>query len=159
MAKRNALVVLTFVLLLQGSWVAIPESAAVATSAKTSIRDSKIPVTTTHVPTMKRKVRSPEASRSFAKRHMFTRYHWGMRNYKCLVTLWTRESNWNYRSDNPNSSAYGIPQALPGSKMASEGSDWRTNPETQIKWGLRYIKSRYGTPCAALEHSYDYGWY
>lgn len=79
--------------------------------------------------------------------------------YRCLVSLWERESGWNYRADNPSSDAYGIPQALPGSKMASAGSDWATNPQTQIRWGLRYIKDRYGTPCAAWAHSEDVNWY
>lgn len=79
--------------------------------------------------------------------------------YRCLVLLWERESGWNYRADNPSSDAYGIPQALPGSKMASAGSDWRTNPQTQIRWGVRYIKDRYGTPCAAWAHSEKVNWY
>src|SRR5690606_26581320 len=67
----------------------------------------------------------------------------------CLEKLWTAESGWKHRADNPTSSAYGIPQSLPGSKMAAAGSDWRTNPTTQITWGLDYITDRYGTPCAA----------
>jgi hypothetical protein len=79
--------------------------------------------------------------------------------YGCLVQLWNRESGWNYRASNSSSGAYGIPQALPGSKMASAGADWRTNPATQIRWGLRYISSRYGTPCGAWAHSQSAGWY
>jgi hypothetical protein len=79
--------------------------------------------------------------------------------FGCLDRLWTRESGWNYQADNPTSSAYGIPQALPGSKMASAGSDWRTNPVTQMRWGLDYIADRYGTPCAAWAHSENTGWY
>lgn len=79
--------------------------------------------------------------------------------FGCLDSLWTRESNWRWNAANPTSSAYGIPQALPGSKMASAGSDWQTNPVTQIKWGLGYIASRYGTPCAAWGHSQRVGWY
>jgi len=84
---------------------------------------------------------------------------WSSSQFTCLDLLWKRESGWNYKADNPSSSAYGIPQALPGSKMASEGSDWRTNPATQIKWGLNYIAGRYGTPCAAWAHSERVGWY
>jgi hypothetical protein len=76
----------------------------------------------------------------------------------CLDSLWQRESGWRVYASNP-SGAYGIPQALPGSKMASEGSDWRTNPATQIRWGLGYIGSRYGGPCAAWSHSQATGWY
>jgi len=79
--------------------------------------------------------------------------------FGCLDSLWTRESNWNPRADNPTSSAYGIPQALPGSKMASAGADWATNPVTQITWGLGYIQDRYGSPCSAWGHSQSVGWY
>jgi len=84
---------------------------------------------------------------------------WGAGEFSCLKALWTKESGWNYRAMNPSSGAYGIAQALPGSKMASAGSDWRTNPATQIKWGLDYIDDRYGTPCGAWGHSQSSGWY
>ena len=83
----------------------------------------------------------------------------GLDQWPCLDKLWKKESGWNYKATNRSSGAYGIPQALPGKKMASAGSDWRTNPATQIKWGLGYIKGRYGTPCAAWGHSQDVGWY
>lgn len=79
--------------------------------------------------------------------------------FGCLDSLWTRESNWRVNADNPSSSAYGIPQALPGSKMNSAGADWATNPATQIKWGLGYIRDRYGSPCGAWGHSQSNGWY
>ena len=79
--------------------------------------------------------------------------------FSCLDSLWTRESNWTVNADNPTSSAYGIPQALPGSKMSSAGSDWATNPVTQIRWGLGYIQDRYGSPCSAWGHSQGVGWY
>lgn len=75
--------------------------------------------------------------------------HWEGDEWECLDQLWLHESGWNHHADNPTSDAYGIPQALPGNKMATEGSDWATNPETQIKWGLNYISGRYGTPCNA----------
>ncbi len=74
---------------------------------------------------------------------------WSDEQFRCLDRLWTKESNWKVTADNPTSSAYGIPQALPGRKMASAGADGRTNPATQITWGLRYIADRYGTPCSA----------
>ena len=86
-------------------------------------------------------------------------FGWAAAQWPCLAKLWTRESNWNPRAANPRSSAYGIPQALPGSKMATEGADWRTNHATQIDWGLKYIDDRYGSPCAAWNHSQGYGWY
>jgi hypothetical protein len=82
-----------------------------------------------------------------------------LREFACLNKLWARESGWNHRASNDSSGAYGIPQALPGRKMASAGDDWRNNPATQIKWGLGYIKGRYGTPCKAWAHSEDVGWY
>jgi hypothetical protein len=79
--------------------------------------------------------------------------------FPCLDKLWKRESGWNYKALNSGSGAYGIPQALPGSKMASVADDWKTNPATQIKWGLGYIEGRYNTPCGAWNHSEDVGWY
>jgi hypothetical protein len=79
--------------------------------------------------------------------------------FPCLDKLWKRESGWNHRARNNSSGAYGVPQALPGNKMASAGDDWEDNPATQIKWGLGYIKGRYGTPCEAWQHSEDVGWY
>jgi hypothetical protein len=78
--------------------------------------------------------------------------------FGCLNDIWTRESGWRYNAANA-SGAYGIPQALPGSKMATYGSDWQTNPATQIKWGLNYIKSRYGSPCQAWAVWQSQGWY
>ena len=79
--------------------------------------------------------------------------------FTCLDKLWTRESGWNPLADNPTSTAYGIPQSLPGSKMAAAGADWRFNPKTQMAWGLRYIKARYGDPCHAWAHSEKDNWY
>ena len=73
---------------------------------------------------------------------------WGPDQFGCLNSIWVRESGWNELAGHP-ASAYGIPQADPGSKMAAEGSDWLTNPQTQIRWGEDYIQSRYGTPCQA----------
>jgi hypothetical protein len=92
-------------------------------------------------------------------RAMLADYGWGDGQFSCLDSLWTRESDWNYRAENPSSGAYGIPQALPADKMASAGSDWRTNPATQIEWGLGYISDVYGTPCGAWEQSQSVGWY
>ncbi len=83
----------------------------------------------------------------------------GIDQFPCLDNLYKKESGWNYRASNRSSGAYGIPQALPGSKMASAGSDWETNPATQIKWGLSYIQGRYDSPCGAWSHSQNSGWY
>ena len=84
---------------------------------------------------------------------------WNETQYSCLVSLWTRESNWRVNAYNAGSGAYGIPQALPGLKMASVASDWQTNPATQIRWGVNYITRRYLTACSALAHSDQFGWY
>jgi hypothetical protein len=84
---------------------------------------------------------------------------WDSTQFNCLVSLWNRESHWNVYDLNTSSGAYGIPQALPGSKMASAGADWATNPATQITWGLGYISGRYGTPCGAWDHSNAVNWY
>jgi hypothetical protein len=84
---------------------------------------------------------------------------WKIDQFPCLNKLWDKESGWNHRAYNEGSGAFGIPQALPGSKMQSAGSDWKTNPATQIEWGLGYIKGRYGSPCEAWAHSQDTGWY
>jgi energy-converting hydrogenase Eha subunit A len=92
-------------------------------------------------------------------RKMLGHYGWRAAQFTPLNSLWNRESGWNKYAANPYSSAYGIPQAVPGSKMASAGPDWQTNATTQIRWGLRYIKSRYGSPAAAWAHELAYGWY
>ncbi|WFE59901.1 lytic transglycosylase domain-containing protein [Micromonospora sp. WMMD712] len=83
----------------------------------------------------------------------------GIDQFPCLDKLWTKESGWNPRAHNSSSGAHGIPQAVPGSKMASVGDDWETNPATQIKWGLGYIKGRYSSPCSAWSQSQSEGWY
>lgn len=106
--------------------------------------------------------RYPYASKAYNKKYaqvtMEQKYNWGNKQYKCLVTLWNRESGWRVNAHNP-SGAHGIPQALPGKKMSSAGPNWRSNPHTQIKWGLKYIKGRYGSPCSALGHSNKHNWY
>lgn len=84
---------------------------------------------------------------------------WDDTQYQCLVTLWDRESSWNLYATNPSSGAYGIPQALPGDKMGEVAADWRTSAAAQINWGLGYIAERYGNPCGALQHSYQFNWY
>jgi hypothetical protein len=92
-------------------------------------------------------------------RGMLGGYGWGDDQFSCLVSLWHKESGWRYNAYNASSGATGIPQALPGSKMASAGADWQTNPATQIAWGLGYISGRYGSPCGAWSHSQSVGWY
>lgn len=92
-------------------------------------------------------------------RALMPKYGLSASEFGCLDNIWTQESGWNIRADNPTSSAYGIPQALPGSKMASAGPDWATNAETQISWGLGYIRDRYGSACAAWSYKQGAGWY
>lgn len=84
---------------------------------------------------------------------------WTGEQWYCLYQLWQKESGWRTTAGNPSSGAYGIPQALPASKMASAGADWATNPATQITWGMGYIAGRYGTPCSAWATSQARGWY
>ncbi|HVA61028.1 MAG TPA: hypothetical protein VNG13_10915 [Mycobacteriales bacterium] len=84
---------------------------------------------------------------------------WYSGQWTCLDELWSRESGWRFDAVNYGSGAYGIPQALPAWKMATAGPDWRTDPLTQIQWGLGYIAGTYGTPCTALAHSDWYGYY
>ncbi len=96
--------------------------------------------------------------RRIAKR-LLHRFHWRKRQFRYLNLLWSRESSWNIRALNAYSGAYGIPQAVPGSKMASAGPHWQTSARTQIMWGLRYIKARYGSPEGAWNHELGTGWY
>jgi len=103
--------------------------------------------------------RTPDGARKVAKILMDDNYGWGDKQYDCLVDLWTKESNWNYRASNKSSGAHGIPQALPATKMEVVGTDWRTNPVTQISWGLRYIDIRYETPCKAYAKFQRSRWY
>ena len=86
-------------------------------------------------------------------------YGWSEYDFECLVNLWNRESGWSPNAVNKRSGACGIPQSLPCNKMASHGSDYRTNGKTQIRWGLDYIKNRYGSPANAWAHSQQTGWY
>ena len=94
--------------------------------------------------------RTPLGAKKVAKSILMNEYGFSEKEYKCLNQLWTKESNWNYKARNKYSGAHGIPQALPASKMNVVSTDWRTNPVTQIRWGLRYISIRYETPCKAL---------
>jgi len=94
--------------------------------------------------------RTPIGAKKVAKAILINEYGFAEKEYKCLNSLWTKESHWNYKARNKTSGAHGIAQALPASKMNVVSTDWRTNPVTQIRWGLRYISIRYETPCKAL---------
>ena len=104
------------------------------------------------------KGKSAAAAMSYARKSL-TAFGLRLTEWGDLVRLWNRESGWNYRATNPSSGAYGIPQSLPADKMASAGADWKTNPFTQIRWGLGYIRQRYGSISAAWAHEQHFGWY
>ncbi len=99
---------------------------------------------------------SPKA---IAKQILKNKFGYGADQFSCFDNIIMHESMWDIHATNASSGAYGIPQALPGSKMASVGSDWRTNPATQITWGIQYMKSTYGSPCAAWSFKSSHGWY
>jgi len=103
--------------------------------------------------------KTPEGARIVAGQLVATTYKWNAKQMSCLNTLWTGESHWNFKAHNYSSGATGIAQALPANKMDVIATDWRTNPVTQLKWGLRYIKIRYGTPCRALAQTRWKGYY
>jgi hypothetical protein len=97
--------------------------------------------------------------REIARQMMLNKYSWGEDEFACYDAIIMRESKWDPFADNPYSTAYGIPQALPGNRMAAFGDDWRTNPVTQIRWGLDYVDQRFGTPCQAWSFKRAHGWY
>jgi len=96
--------------------------------------------------------RTQAGARKVAQVILTQEYGFDQSQYSCLNSLWTRESHWNYKAHNYRSGAHGIAQALPAEKMSVVGTDWRTNPVTQIRWGIRYITMRYDTPCKAWSH-------
>ena len=102
---------------------------------------------------------TPDGARAYAADLAASQYGWGADQFQCLDKLWQKESGWNYQAYNASSGATGIPQSLPGSKMATAGDDWETSAATQIRWGLGYIQSAYGTPCSAWSHSQSVNWY
>ncbi|NGO09854.1 transglycosylase SLT domain-containing protein [Streptomyces sp. HC44] len=102
---------------------------------------------------------APQASYTVAEVQEMARQIVPSGQFQCFSNIVDHESSWNYRADNPTSDAYGLVQALPGSKMSSAGADWQTNPATQIKWGLSYMEDRYGGPCGAWEFWQANNWY
>jgi len=97
--------------------------------------------------------------REMARQILENKYDLGDAHYTCFNNIIMRESKWDIDATNPSSGAYGIPQALPGSKMSTVGADWRTNPATQITWAIEYMKKRYGSPCGAWSFKRSHGWY
>jgi hypothetical protein len=125
-----------------------------AVKVKAKVRAKRVSRSRAHGFTEPQTGSNRSIGRSMAASHGWTGVQWD-----CLNNLWQKESGWSTRSSNSSGSAWGIPQALPGSKMKSAGTDWRTNPATQIKWGIGYIDNRYGTACKAWGHWQSHNWY
>ncbi|PFG32319.1 uncharacterized protein YabE (DUF348 family) [Sanguibacter antarcticus] len=134
------------------------ERTVVARQVIVAPRDELVSIGTLELPDPTTVVIDSGSARALGQSMALERGY-GADEFACLESLWTKESNWNVTAENASSGAYGIPQSLPGSKMASVASDWRTNAATQITWGLNYIEGRYGTPCGAWAHSQSSGWY
>lgn len=139
---------------------AAQERAAAARAANARAADARpSPQPTSSPPPVASAPAGPSGSPQQIALAMLSDFGWSSSQFGCLDSLWERESNWNPEADNPYSGAYGIPQALPGSKMASAGADWATDAATQIRWGLGYIQATYRSPCGAWDHETAYGWY
>lgn len=136
---------------------AAAKAAAEAAAAKAAADAAAAEESTSSASSRPSAPANPTEAQAIA-REMLAQRGWGDDQFGCLVELWNHESGWNVYASNP-SGAYGIPQALPGSKMATAGDDWQTNPATQITWGLGYISGRYGTPCGAWDTFNAQGWY
>jgi hypothetical protein len=134
-----------------------PRHAAKKPAATVAATESSGPTPSQSTPTPTKPANSGSPQR--IAQGLLSSSGWSSSQFACLYPLWEHESGWSVRSQNAGSGAYGIPQALPGSRMASAGPDWQTNATTQIKWGLQYIKSTYGSPCAAWSHEQATGWY
>jgi hypothetical protein len=135
------------------------EMAAVQTPAATVSPTATATPTATPQPTATATAPAASGSPQQIAQAMLGSFGWSSSQFACLNPLWAHESGWSVTASNASSGAYGIPQALPGSKMASAGPNWQTNATTQIKWGLQYIKGTYGSPCAAYAHEQSTGWY
>lgn len=144
----------------------VVEEVKEETKEKNTEKTEKSPSNTTKSTNTQKKVTKSAPKVSYNKDELkqyaydlVISYGWTEEDYECLVKLWNRESGWRPDAVNKSSGACGIPQALPCKKMSSEGSDYATNGKTQIRWGLKYIKNRYGSPSKAWAHSQQTGWY
>jgi hypothetical protein len=141
---------------------AAARAAAQAAAEATAQAQATAPSTSAPQPTQTASTPAapaPSGSPQRIAEAMLGSFGWSSSQFSCLDPLWEHESGWSVSAYNAGSGAYGIPQALPGSRMASAGPDWQTNAATQIRWGLEYIKSTYGSPCAAWDHEQATGWY
>jgi hypothetical protein len=128
------------------------QAAAKAAAAKAAVAKAANPAVT-------QRATEPSGSPQQIAEQTLRRFGWSGSQFSCLEPLWERESGWDVTAENPSSGAYGIPQALSGSLMASAGPDWQTDAATQIRWGFTYIQGRYGSPCGAWAHEEADGWY
>lgn len=135
------------------------EALRLAKASKPQVTSRGGTATRTSTTTTPQATGSTGSYQSYARDLCINTYGWTENDFQCLVKLWNRESGWNPNAHNKSSGAHGIPQSLPASKMASEGADYYTNGNTQIRWGLKYIKGRYGSPSKAWAHSQSKGWY
>jgi hypothetical protein len=135
------------------------EAAAVSQIKRTAPRAAPVVKRVTKSKTPPYRFGTKKFNLWYAQSYMLFRYHWNFPQFACLAKMWGRESAWNQYAWNHASDARGIPQAQPGEKMAKFGRDWRTNPTVQIRWGLAYIRSTYGTPCQAWSFWQGHQWY
>jgi len=134
-------------------------AAAAAEAAATQTPATQAPATAQSSQTATATVPAASGSPQQIAEAMLGSFGWSSSQFSCLDPLWAHESGWSVSAYNAGSGAFGIPQALPGSRMASAGPDWQTNAATQIRWGLEYIKGTYGSPCGAWDHEQATGWY
>jgi hypothetical protein len=134
------------------------KKAAAARAARAAAQAAARPAASQSAQTAPAAAPAPSGSPQQIAAAMLGPFGWSSSQFSCLDPLWQRESGWSVTAANPDG-AYGIPQALPGSKMASAGADWQADAATQIRWGLEYIKSLYGSPCGAWDHELATGWY
>ena len=134
-----------------------PSALNPATAAPSASASAEAPASAQPAPSATASVAS--GSPQQIARAMLASFGWSSSQFSCLDPLWAHESGWSVTAYNAGSGAYGIPQALPGSRMASAGPNWQTNAATQIRWGLEYIKGTYGSPCGAWDHEQATGWY
>ena len=135
------------------------QAAAAQTAAAVAAADAQAAAAAAAAAEAARVANTPDGARATARQLAASQYGWGDDQFQCLDRLWTKESGWNVNASNGSSGATGIPQSLPGSKMASAGADWATSAATQITWGLGYIAGSYGSPCSAWSHSQSVNWY
>ncbi|OFI38607.1 hypothetical protein BIU82_04645 [Arthrobacter sp. SW1] len=134
-----------------------PKPVIAAQSAKVAPAKPAVPAKPA-APVKPAPVNDPAGAQAYAA-SLLSSFGWSAGEMDSLRILWTKESNWTTTATNPSSGAYGIVQSLPAEKMSSEGTDWLTNYKTQVRWGLKYIKERYGSPSAALSFHYANNWY